>query len=247
MADSKSKQPQENINSENSEEYKKSSRRRHHKKKDCDEEMKVFCFNTIKGEKGECGSRGPRGLPGKEGRRGERGPRGKRGYMGPSLIWRGEWKENEEYCMNDLVRYNGSTYIAINKNCNIVPTSENMVWDLFAASGTIFTWKGEWVEGTSYHVNDVVQYNGSTYIAIANTTTQPPSADWDLMAMGQVGPEGPAGPPGVSFIWKGPWVDNVSYLVNDVVESNGSSYIAVINNINIQPPSPVWNLMARGV
>lgn len=51
------------------------------------------------------------------------------------------------------------------------------------ADGTSFTWKGAWSAGT-YVANDVVEHNGSSWMA-TTTTTEEPSAlatDWDLVA-----------------------------------------------------------------
>lgn len=40
-----------------------------------------------------------------------------------------------------------------------------------------WVWRGAWSAG-SYKLGDVVTNGGSTYRAIANTATTPPSADW---------------------------------------------------------------------
>jgi hypothetical protein len=49
--------------------------------------------------------------------------------------------------------------------------------------GRSFNWLGAWDGGTAYEIDDVVERNGSSYIAIAaNTASAPPSADWELMA-----------------------------------------------------------------
>lgn len=37
---------------------------------------------------------------------------------------------------------------------------------------------------------------------------------------------GPVGPPGTGIEWRGDWVDNISYLLNDAVHApNGSAYV----------------------
>ena len=53
------------------------------------------------------------------------------------------------------------------------------------------TWKGGWSSSTTYSTNEAVQYNGSSYIAIANNQNVTPTSDtskWNLMA--QAGAEG---------------------------------------------------------
>jgi hypothetical protein len=52
------------------------------------------------------------------------------------------------------------------------------------------------------------------------------------------------GPPGL--VWKGAWDDTVSYVANDVVEQQGSAYVAIAPSTNVPPPDPsVWNLLAK--
>lgn len=68
-------------------------------------------------------------------------------------------------------------------------------------------WRGAWASTTSYAVNDAVSSGGSSYIAmVAGTNSQPPSANWNLIAQkgdqgaqgapGATGPQGPQGPQG---------------------------------------------------
>lgn len=46
-------------------------------------------------------------------------------------------------------------------------------------------WQGQWDSATSYAVNDVVEYNGSSWIAVSANSNSAPSdssSDWDLVA-----------------------------------------------------------------
>jgi hypothetical protein len=83
-------------------------------------------------------------------------------------------------------------------------------------------WQGAWNGSTAYQVNDAVQYQGSSYIAIAASSgSAPPAAAWDVLAAkgnagaqgvagpqgatGGAGPEGPQGPAGTAtggLVWK---------------------------------------------
>lgn len=65
------------------------------------------------------------------------------------------------------------------------------------------TWKGAWVSGTSYVVNDAVGYGGASYFCILATsgTSNPTVAttNWALLAsQGATGPQGPTGPTGAT-------------------------------------------------
>lgn len=69
-------------------------------------------------------------------------------------------------------------------------------WATPAGGGSAFVWRGTWSAGAAYVANDVVAYNGTSYIATAsNTNNSPPSAVWSTMAQkGDTGATGAAGP-----------------------------------------------------
>ena len=65
-------------------------------------------------------------------------------------------------------------------------------------------------------------------------------------ATGGTGPTGPQGPPGVGINWRGAWSAATAYAINDAVDSNGSSYVAIVANTNQQPPNATyWNILAQ--
>lgn len=64
-----------------------------------------------------------------------------------------------------------------------------------------------------------------------------------ILAESPPGPTGPSGPDG-DMTWNGVWDLNTSYLINQVVQHQGSSYVAINNNTNSQPPSVNWELVA---
>jgi hypothetical protein len=65
-------------------------------------------------------------------------------------------------------------------------------------------WKGEWSASVAYEKNDVVEYEGSSYVAIDCSTNILPTdaAHWELLAAkgdtGATGPQGPQGPQGAT-------------------------------------------------
>jgi len=86
--------------------------------------------------------------------------------------------------------------------------------------GILGVWLGSWDSGTLYLAGDGVEHSGNSYVAIAeNEASEPPSANWDLVAakgeigagpqgeqgiqgqtgaQGLIGPDGPAGPQGTT-------------------------------------------------
>lgn len=71
-------------------------------------------------------------------------------------------------------------------------------------------------------------------------------SDDTLVAMraGQFGSPGPAGPPGAGMTWLGAWSSATMYMESDTVEHLGSSWIAIALNLNSEPPSVNWDLVA---
>ena len=110
-------------------------------------------------------------------------------------------------------------------------------------------WQGTWDSATTYAVNDLVEYEGSSYICIAvNSDTVPTNNSfWNLVAeVGGAGPTGPQGPPGpVGMNWTGAWSSTTAYAVGDGVYSGGSSYICTVANTNEPPPDTgYWSEIA---
>jgi hypothetical protein len=103
---------------------------------------------------------------------------------GTSFIWRGEYVPGTKYEVNDLVFYQGSTYICKITNAIAAPTQASF-WEIFAR-GVLY--RGEFVASstTSYAVNDIVTYNGSAYIcktAVAMASETPDvSSSWGLLS-----------------------------------------------------------------
>ncbi len=189
------------LNSLLSDIYIKSKKKKHHKHKvnvystECNDDtfIKPFNFNLIKGERGHIG---PQGIMGP---RGKKGKRGKKGDSGHSIVWKGYWLQEIIYQINDIVSYNGSVYISINCNSNIVPSSEYHNWALMLQKCDCIEWKGIWNETVLYMNYNLVFYNGSTYICILSNINNNPNNNiiyWNLFAQGSAGPTGPVGPTG---------------------------------------------------
>ena len=176
------------------------------------------------GIQGEVGPEGPQGLQGIQGEQGIQGPQGDQGIQGEAgekgetgddgegFVYLGEWQENVTYVKNDIVSYEGSTYIFPGvEYFEAVPTDSN-VWSLFTSKGDSFVWRGEFNDTTIYYKNDVVSYNENLYIAkeyLFYITLFPTenSASWDLFVpkgnkgdTGETGLAGEEGPQGVQGI-----------------------------------------------
>ena len=178
------------------------------------------------GPQGETGATGPQGPAGPQGETGATGPQGPAGADGTTV----DGQDGTDGT-NGADGANG----------------------LDGSDGRSFTWEGAWDNATAYQVDDTVSHGGSTYIAVADSTgSQPPSADWELVA--QKGTDGTNGTngrwderhersngsdgaDGRSFTWEGAWDNATAYEVDDTVSYGGSTYVAVAGSTGSQPPS----------
>ncbi len=80
-----------------------------------------------------------------------------------------------------------------------------------------FQWKGLWTTSTAYEVDDVVHYDGTTYVVVtdvpATNTSEPGAlASFELMARG--------------LNFRGAYNNTASYLHNEIVTFNSASWIS---------------------
>lgn len=204
------------------------------------------------------------------------GSPGPTGNDGHGFRWRGAWDNGTAYTIwngtaifeDDVVFYNGSTYIALAAHTGSTPpapaSAPSANWDLLVRQGTDgvagtagqgLTWRGAWNSGTNYAAYDLVSYLGSTYVALAtNTNSQPPSADWSLVA--ERGDDGVAGAAAISekvFTFPGevaevtgtlPWAPAADIVVDSVrlTASHAPDVDPVVANLVVNgDPDATWD------
>jgi hypothetical protein len=157
-------------------------------------------------------------------------PAGAEGADGEGFTFRGEWSNNESYVKNDVVLFNGSSFIVVGEDG---PYSEgNTPYDtqVWQKNTQGLNWSGE-LTGTSYKFGDVVSYQGSSYIAIHPSFESPstPSEEyWALLAS-----KGEAG-----FTFRGEYDSQTEYASGDVVSSQGALYLGPQGTYNLGYPAP---------
>jgi hypothetical protein len=113
-----------------------------------------------------------------------------------------EWTAiGEVHYRGEIACYQGSTYQA--KRDTGRPPDDLEHWVVLAkcgADGRAMRWRGKYATNAPYMRNDVVEFDGSCYVAIKNGAVGIPSyasSDWNLMARaGQRGKQGATGPRG---------------------------------------------------
>lgn len=174
------------------------------------------------GPQGPEGPQGPQGTQGAQGATGATGPQGQEG-----LVWRGAWNNATVYVVDDAVSLNGTSYIAVAGNTNSQPPSAD--WNTLAAKGDAGATGATGAQGPT----------GATGATGATGPQGPAGSAGSTGATGSTGPQGPEG-----LVWRGAWSSATAYVVDDAVSYNGSSYIAIANHTNSQPPSANWNVLA---
>jgi hypothetical protein len=135
------------------------------------------------------------------------------------FVWQGTWTTGHDYVKDDIVRYGGKAYVCLVGNTSAgsqVGFNNDLTagnWALMS-DGISYVQAG-WTTGTTYKLGDVVTVSSSTYICttghVAGSTFAGDSIKWTALAVG--------------FAYRGVWVKNTAYNVNDVVKIGGQEYI----------------------
>ncbi len=165
---------------------------------------------------GPAGPQGLQGLTGLAGADGATGAQGSAGPAGPPASFQGTWLVGSSYTVGSVVGFGGSSYVAIAANVGREPDLSPTFWAVLAQAGTPgapgaagpqgpagapgtvgVTYRGVWVAATAYHANDVVMFNGASYLAATTSLGSQPDfspAQWAVLAVnGVVGATGPGG------------------------------------------------------
>jgi DNA-binding beta-propeller fold protein YncE len=108
----------------------------------------------------------------------------------------GEWI----YCGTATLTQGNNAYVTLGNDCE--PNKEVVADAIrFVKQKISLAFKGEWANGTTYGLDDVASYNGSSYVSLIdpNTGNEPDisTAAWTLLTQtGSTGPQGPQGPQG---------------------------------------------------
>jgi hypothetical protein len=200
------------------------------------------------GSQGPTGSVGPMGPAGAPGTTGPAGPAGPQGPQGNGFNFRNAFNASSSYAVNDVVTYNGSTYVAIAANQgpnNPTPDGNTAAWSLMAAVGATGP------AGPSGGPVGPQGPAGPAGPAGPQGATGAPGLPGPAGPAGAQGPAGPAGANGAGFNFRNAFNPSSTYAVDDVVTYSGSTYVAIAANQGPNNPTPAanptaWSLMAAG-
>ncbi|WP_222829258.1 DNRLRE domain-containing protein [Terriglobus saanensis] len=161
-------------------------------------------------------------------------PQGARGATGDAgLNYKGAWNAATGYALHDAVSFGGSSYLAVAANSETNPADDVAAggsnWAVLAQQGT----PGEAGAAT-------VQIGSVTSGAAASVTN---SGTQNAAVLNFTLPAGPAGSAGatgaVGMTYRGAWSGANQYSASDAVTLNGTSYLALTSNTNVNPASDV--------
>ena len=214
------------------------------------------------------------------------------------ITWQGEWSTSTTYTQNEAVQYNGSAYVALQGNSEIIPTSDTAVWSVMTLKGDTGA-TGETGSAGTLTVGTVTTGSAGGSVSVLNTGTSteavlnftiPKGVAGNSGATGSIGQTGPTGavgdnatitigtvstgapgssatvanagtdtaaqlnfsiPRGVqgaqgTFRWMGAYNNSTLYAINDVVYYNGSSYVVIVAQAqgNLPTDTSKWEKMA---
>jgi len=131
---------------------------------------------ALKGDKGDTGAKGDQGIQGIQGIQGVAGADGTDGTDGDdgadgiSFIWEGTYAGGTTYQVNDVVSYNGSSYVCILESTGNVPTNDTY-WSLMAQKGSDGEGSGD-ISGSGV-ANEIAYFTAEKTIDNLSVATYP--------------------------------------------------------------------------
>lgn len=119
----------------------------------------------------------------------------KRGPPGEGFRYRDVFDAAVEYSIGDWVTHDGTLWAARSSSCGLVPgtPAAATAWRMAmkrardGANGIGWNWRGAFVDGEAYRLNDVVRHGGRVFLCRRSTSSAPPlpggapAAEWALV------------------------------------------------------------------
>lgn len=153
------------------------------------------------------------------------------------ITWQGEWSSATTYTQNEAVQYNGSAYVALQGNSNLIPSSNASSWSVMTSKGDTGATGASGSAGTvtigstttgSTGGSASVTNSGTSSEAVLNFTI-PKGNTGQQGATGNTGPTGSTGAAGDNATIQ---IGTITTLVEDsnaTVANVGTDTAAVLN------------------
>ena len=162
--------------------------------------------------------------------------------------WTGDWTTSKAYLIDDIAKFGGNTYVAIENHTSTASVSDFYANDLSKWNLHIegLEQKGQWSSGVYYRVNDLVKFGNVVYRVVTAHTSEGTFIDKTKVTEYVKG-----------FQNEGEWNISTEYQSGDVVNYNGSSYVALTTSTaGFQPPQYLgvstdpaakWSILSDGL
>ena len=162
--------------------------------------------------------------------------------------WTGDWTTSKAYLIDDIAKFGGNTYVAIENHTSTASVSDFYANDLSKWNVHIegLEQKGQWQAGVYYRINDLVKFGNVVYRVTTAHTSEGTFIDATKVSEYVKG-----------FQNEGEWDQNNEYQSGDVVNYNGSSYVALTTSLaGFQPPQYLgistdpaakWSILSDGL
>lgn len=171
---------------------------------------------------------GPQGL------KGEQGPQGP---SGGSTNWRGTWNNSTSYVTYDAIAYQGSSYIAVVDNSNVIPGSDGTTWQLLAQvgaqgpAGEVGPTGNQGTPGSAatVSVGTVTTGSAGSSVTVTNSGTSSAAVLDFAIPRGDPGNVGPRGADGAAATLTVGTVTSLAPGSTPTVTNAGTSNAAILN------------------
>lgn len=161
--------------------------------------------------------------------------------------YRGIWSVTPDpvYEIYNSVKYNDEVYLAITVPSTNLPTNTTY-WVKIGSKGDKGTiWTGNYNPATTYDVDDLIFFEGTTYICILQSTGNAPTNPIYFSIFAQ---KGETGSDGNNMVFKNTYDPSVTYNPLEYVEYDGALYYCKqITTGNVPTNTIYWGIyLARG-
>jgi len=163
--------------------------------------------------------------------------------------WTGNWQPSRSYLIDDIIKFGGNSYVAVTNHTSVASTADFYSTDLPYWNVHLegITNTGEWAAGVYYRQNEIFKFGNVQYRVVTAHLSAGTFPDLSKVAEYVAG-----------FNAEGEWNIDTQYQTGDVVNYQGSSYVALTTSLaGYLPPTNVaigtdvagktWQVLADGL
>ena len=168
------------------------------------------------------------------------------------IDYHGDWESSSEYVDGSVVKYNGIVYKCVEAHQSQSRLEDDVdKWNEFFVG---IEYRGDWEPNKEFRKNDIVKFGASVYRCIethqsvASSVETDPITGVEIPVIGFDSEKFEIEFPG--FQYESDWEPTEKYQKGDVVRNGGTLFLAIKENVNINPSSPendsttVWEKFA---